>query len=214
MSLAPEPPDLKFGRHLRSAREAVGLTLQDVASATGLTKGYLSQIERDLSSPSVSTLWRICNVLGITVGDLTEPKVLEAEPIHAERIPLVGDPQNAHFSRSDYYDPRFFASESKIAPGGSLSDEPYSIAGDLEFVYVISGRLEFEVRGRTYTFKAGDAFTYSIRDPHRWRNPSPKQSARVLWVAVPNPYAPRRFGLPPGRAPMSRPRPAEEVETR
>jgi transcriptional regulator with XRE-family HTH domain len=212
MSFSPQPPDFKFGRHLRSAREAVGLTLQDVASATGLTKGYISQIERDLSSPSVTTLWRMCSVLGITVGDLTEPDVLAAEPIHAERIPLEGDPHNDHFSRSDYYDPRFFASESKIAPGGSLSDKPYSIPGDLEFVYVLSGRLEFEVRGRTYIFKAGDAFTYSIRDPHRWRNPSTKRSARILWVAVPNPYAPRRFGLAPGRAPGSRPRRREEVE--
>jgi transcriptional regulator with XRE-family HTH domain len=199
VSTRPEWPDIKFGARLRTAREAIGMTLQEVASATGLTKGYISQIERDLSSPSVSTLWRVCSVLGITIGDLTEREAFALEPIHAERRPLGGDPQNEHFSRSSYYDQRFFASESHIAPGGSLADEPYSIPGDLEFVYVLSGRLEFEVRGRTYTFKAGDAFTYSIREPHRWRNPSAKRSARVLWVAVPNPYAPRRFGLGPRR---------------
>jgi transcriptional regulator with XRE-family HTH domain len=197
MSSRPDPPDFKFGQQLRTAREAVGMTLQDVASATGLTKGYISQIERDLSSPSVSTLWRVCSVLGITIGDLTEPEALALEPVYVERRPLAGDPQNEHFSRSSYYDPSFFASESHIAPGGSLADDPYTIPGDLEFVYVLEGRLEFEIRGRTYTFKAGDAFTYSIREPHRWRNPSTKRSARVLWVAVPNPYAPRRFGLGP-----------------
>jgi uncharacterized cupin superfamily protein len=98
-------------------------------------------------------------------------------------------------SLSDYHDPRFFASESRIAPGGSLSDEEYSIPGDLEFVYVLAGRLEFRVAGRTYTFKAGDSFTYALRDGHTWRNPSTSREARVLWVAVPNPYAPRRFGL-------------------
>lgn len=169
------------------------MTLQNVASAAGLTKGYISQIERDLSSPSVTTLWRICDILGIAVGDLTDPEPA-LEPIYRERRPLGGDPQNEHFSLSDYYDPRFFASESRIAPGGSLSDDEYSIPGDLEFVYVLGGRLEFHVAGRTYTFKAGDAFTYSIRDLHRWRNPSKSRDARVLWVAVPNPYAPRRFG--------------------
>jgi transcriptional regulator with XRE-family HTH domain len=174
------------------------MTLQDLASATGLTKGYISQIERDLSSPSLSTLWRLCRVLGITIGDLTEPEAFALEPVHVERRPLGGDPENEHFSRSSYHDPRFFASESDIAPGGSLADEPYSIPGDLEFVYVLSGRLEFEIRGRTYTFRAGDAFTYALQDAHRWRNPSSRRRARVLWVAVPNPYAPRRFGLGPG----------------
>ena len=200
MSRPPEPPDFKFGQRLRTARETARMTLQDVASATGVTKGYLSQIERDLSSPSLSTLWRLCKVLGITIGDLTEPEALALEPIHAERRPLGGDPRSDHFSRSSYYDPRFFASESDVAPGGSLADEPYSIPGDLEFVYVLSGRLEFQIRGRTYMFKAGDAFTYSIQEPHLWRNPSQKRRARILWVAVPNPYAPRRFGLGPGSA--------------
>jgi transcriptional regulator with XRE-family HTH domain len=200
MSQPPEPPDFKFGQRLRTARETVQMTLQDVASATGLTKGYISQIERDLSSPSLSTLWRLCSVLGITIGDLTEPDAFAFEPIYTERRPLGGDSENDHFSRSSYYDSRFFASESDIAPGGSLADEPYSIPGDLEFVYVLSGRLEFEIRGRTYTFKAGDAFTYAIQDPHKWRNPSKKRRARILWVAVPNPYAPRRFGLGPGAA--------------
>jgi transcriptional regulator with XRE-family HTH domain len=191
--LSPEDHEFRFGRRLRAAREAAGLTLQDVASAAGVTKGYVSQIERDLSSPSVTTLWRICSILGIAVGDLSEPEEADYEPIYRERLPLAGDPGNEHFSLSDLHDPRFFASESLIAPGGSLSDDEYSIPGDLEFVYVLSGRLEFRIGGRTYTFKAGDSFTYSIRDPHRWRNPSESRGARVLWVAVPNPYAPRRF---------------------
>jgi transcriptional regulator with XRE-family HTH domain len=191
-------PNFRLGARLRAARENARMTLQEVASSTGLTKGYISQLERDLSSPSLSTLWRLCTVLGITIGDLTEPEAFAFEPVYTERRPLGGDPQNDHFSRSYYNDPRFFASESDIAPGGSLAKEPYSIPGDLEFVYVLSGRLEFEIRGRTYTFRAGDAFTYSLQDPHRWRNPSKKRRARVLWVAVPNPYAPRRFGLGPG----------------
>jgi hypothetical protein len=44
---------------------------------------------------------------------------------------------------------------------------------------------------------AGDPVNehFSLSDPHRWRNPSEKQWARVLWIAFPNPYAPRRFGL-------------------
>jgi transcriptional regulator with XRE-family HTH domain len=199
-SESEQTDEFRFGARLRAAREAAGMTLQQVASATGLTKGYISQIERDISSPSITTLWRICTVLGVSVGDVTEPPGVPPEPIYRERLPLGGDPPNEHFSLSDYYDPRFFASESIVAPGGTLSDEAYSVPGDLEFVYVLAGRLEFEIQGRTYAFKAGEAFTYSIRDLHRWRNPSKTRSARILWVAVPNPYAPRRFGLGAMRA--------------
>jgi transcriptional regulator with XRE-family HTH domain len=190
--------DFHLGPRLRAAREATGLTLQQVATAVGVTRGYISQIERDLSSPSLATLWRLCSVLGVTMGDLTDPEDGD-EPIHRERRPLGGDPENEHFSLSDHGDPRFFASESVIKPGGSLADKPYSVAGDLEFVYVLEGRLEFEIRGRTYALSAGDSFTYGLRDQHRWRNPSRSRLARVLWVAVPNPYAPRRLGLRSGR---------------
>ena len=200
-SSEPTQPDFAFGARLRSARESAGLTLQDVATAAGLTKGYISQIERDLSSPSVATLWRLCGILGLTIGDLADPDVDAAEPIHRERRPLGGDPENEHVSLSDLGDPRFFASESRIGPGGTLAEQPYSIAGDLEFVYVLKGRLEFEVGDHTYSFTAGDAFTYGISDPHRWRNPSGTRETRVLWVAVPNPYAPRKRGL---RSPVAR----------
>jgi transcriptional regulator with XRE-family HTH domain len=201
-----DPDELKFGSRLRARREALGMTLEEVAQATRLTKGYLSQIERDLTSPSLSALWRICAHLGITVGSLTDPDAVEQPPVYVERRPLRGDPDenNEHFSLSDYEDPRFHASESYIAPGGTFGAEPYSIPGELEFVYIVSGQLEFHISNSVYTFNAGDAFTYWISEPHRWRNPSKTQKTHVVWVAIPNPYAPKRYG-PGARPPRHKP---------
>jgi transcriptional regulator with XRE-family HTH domain len=183
-------PEVKIGSRLRLAREQVGMTLEQVAGAAGLTKGYLSQIERDLSSPSLSALWRLCAVLGIRTGDLTEPSVLETLPVRVERRPIGSDGVNQHFGLSDFYDPRFFAAESRIPPGAGAGSERYSIPGDLEFVYILKGRLEFHIRNSIYMFRAGDSFTYPIREPHTWRNPSTKRYAHVLWVAIPNAYRP------------------------
>ena len=169
------------------------MTLEQVASAAGLTKGYLSQLERDRSRPSLSALVRICAVLGVRTGDLTEPFVLETLPLRSERTPIGGDGVNQHFGLSDLHDPRFFAAESLIPPGAGAGDTPYSIPGDLEFVYILSGELEFRLRNSVQSFKAGDSFTYPIHELHTWRNPSSKRPTHVLWIAVPNPYAPSRL---------------------
>src|SRR5919198_2961204 len=61
-----------MGARLREARNRRGLTLSQLAERTGLTKGFLSQVERDMTSPSVGTLVRLCDALGVAVGDLIE----------------------------------------------------------------------------------------------------------------------------------------------
>ena len=65
-----QPPP--YGARLRAARRARGLTAQQVAAAVGVTKGFIAQIERGEASPSVATLLRICDALGLAVGSLFE----------------------------------------------------------------------------------------------------------------------------------------------
>jgi DNA-binding XRE family transcriptional regulator len=73
-------PAVRIGARLRAARQARGLTLDKVAAATGVTKGFLSRLERDDVSPSVASLVAVCDVLGVRVeravrhaGDLAGP---------------------------------------------------------------------------------------------------------------------------------------------
>jgi len=70
--ISPPRPAPQFGSRLRAARRARGLTAQQVAEAAGVTKGFVAQIERDETSPSVATLLRMCDALGIEVGSLFE----------------------------------------------------------------------------------------------------------------------------------------------
>lgn len=189
IALVPRNVDLKVGARLRTLRRERGLTIEQVAAATGLTKGFISQLEREMTTPSLSSLARICDALGVRVGDVFEPATDEMVRLvrRGERAEAAWNPN--HFLLSPAQERRLQAIESEIPPKGTSGEEPYSFPGDVEFVYVLAGRLELQVGADRYLLETGDALTYPLREPHRWANPSADEPAHVLWVAVPNPYA-------------------------
>ena len=73
-----------IGTKLRSARKARNLTLDQVAQAAGLTKGFVSRLERDDVSPSVASLVTVCDVLGLRVGAVFRPPTLIGHPLPAK----------------------------------------------------------------------------------------------------------------------------------
>lgn len=179
----------KVGARVRSLRRERGLTIEQLAAATGLTKGFISQLERDRTAPSLSSIARICDALGVPLS-----RIFEAEPSPAlvrrserTRIDSVTAASENHLL-SSRDEARFQAIESVLAPGASAGDELTSLPGEMEFVYVLDGTLELRVGDETHVLNEGDAFTYPLGKPHTWRNGSGTESARVLWVAVPNPY--------------------------
>jgi transcriptional regulator with XRE-family HTH domain len=189
IALVPRNADLRVGARLRTLRRERGLTIEQVAGATGLTKGFISQLERDTTTPSLSSLARICDALGVRMGDVFESASPDLVRLirKDERQAVEWNPN--HFLLSPPQEGRLQAIESHLPPGVGAGDEAYSFPGDVEFVYVLSGALELRVGDETYQLEAGDALTYPLREPHTWSNPSPDEPARVLWVAVPNPYA-------------------------
>jgi transcriptional regulator with XRE-family HTH domain len=189
IALSPRNADLKVGARLRTLRRERGLTIEQIASAAGLTKGFISQLERDTTTPSISSLARICDALGVRMSDVFESADTDAVRLirRGERPATDWNPN--HFLLSPPQEGRLQAIESTIPPHGGAGDELYSFPGDVEFVYVLSGSLELRVGDETYLLGEGDALTYPLREPHTWANPSADETARVLWVAVPNPYS-------------------------
>jgi transcriptional regulator with XRE-family HTH domain len=157
-----------------------------VAAEAGLTKGFLSRLERDEVSPSVASLVRVCGVLGIGVGQLFEPpatslvRAAEAPPINfggqgvREVLLTAGAQRDLHVIRS------------VIEPRGGGGEELYSLACDVEFVHVLRGRLRLLLPGEVVELEAGDAFTMPGATPHTWLNPS-AATCEVLWVLTPAP---------------------------
>jgi transcriptional regulator with XRE-family HTH domain len=189
VTAAPQT-ELRIGSRLRARRLELGLTISEVAEQAGLTAGFISQLERDLTSASLSSLYRICAVLGIRVGNLVDDvpsgRLIRREE-QARRSLAMGDAEHLLLSSRD--ERRFHVTESHIPPGGSAGEELYTLPADVELVYALRGSLELQVGGETHVLEEGDTFSYSPRDPHTWRNPSETDEAVVLWTALPNPYA-------------------------
>ena len=175
---------VRIGRRLRELRRERGLTIPQVAERTGLTNGFLSQLERDLSSASLSSLARICEALGVRIGDVTDPI-----PVGEDEVFEL--PGQTHVLLTPGSERRFHVTESHVPPGGASGNEPHTLPADVELVYVAAGSLELRVRDEMTVLRAGESFTYSPREPHSWRNASDLDEVVVLWLAVPNPYASR-----------------------
>ena len=169
-----------IGPRLREARKRRGLSLAELAERSDLTKGFLSQVERDLTSPSVGTVLRVCAALELPVGELFSggPGPLVRS---AERAPVaVGGQGVTEYQLTSAQEARLLVLESEIAPGGGSGEDAYELDSDAEFLHVLDGMLDVEVAGTRYRLAAGDSLTFDAGAPHRWWNPSSARPARVL----------------------------------
>ena len=181
--------EVRIGSRLRAARKAHGYTLDQLASAARLTKGFLSRVERDETSPSVASLLTLCEVMSIDVGSLfSAPDVALVRRNNAPAINLGGTGVTEQLMT-----PRGQAKlqiiHSSIEPDGSGGSDLYSINCEIEVIYVLKGTVEMVFSDRTQKLSAGDALTFSGGEPHTWINPSSSRGAEVVWVLVPAPWS-------------------------
>jgi DNA-binding transcriptional MerR regulator/quercetin dioxygenase-like cupin family protein len=171
------------GRPFRRMRLKRGLSLSQVARATGVSVGFLSALERGQMRSSVATLKRIArfyktNILSMfeTNGDVqplvrpSQRKVLETSP--KVRMELLAWGNTA-------MEPHLF----RIKPGGG-SGESYAHEGE-EFLHVLRGEFEIWLQNQGhYRLKSGDSLYFESSRPHRWKNPG-RSEAWILWVNTP-----------------------------
>lgn len=174
------------GSRLRAARHAAGMTIEQVAVSTGLTKGFLSRVERDQTSPSVATLVALCEVLHQPIGELFEST--GAALVRADDAPLIqlGGVDAVERLVSPRGEASFQVVRSHIEPGGNGGAEKYAVSAERELVYVLSGSLRIEFSDVTHDLKAGDSLTFPGRQPHQWHSDI---GADALWVIVPAAWA-------------------------
>lgn len=187
---APEISDSdSIGDRLRRRRKAKRLTLRQVAEATGLAEGFISQLERGIHSGSVRTLQKICEVLGLPVGDLFLETWAEAPAVRR-----FTDNHGFSFgenARKMRLTPRTFDHleifVGFLEPGGSTGIEPYAHGDSEELVLVISGTVDVTIGNDVHRLEAMDSIPYSSRLAHRVLEVAGKP-ARVLWAIAPPSY--------------------------
>jgi transcriptional regulator with XRE-family HTH domain len=174
-----------IGARLKAARRSQRRTLSEVALASGLTKGFLSKLERDRASASVGSLIRLCQVLGVSVGSLFEAHT--GELVRHDDYPMInfGGTGLTEYLLTPRGEQRLQAIISEIAPRGGSGDDLYSLPAEVEFALVLAGTLVVELESHAHVLETGDALTFSANAPHAFRNPDDSEQTRVLWVFAP-----------------------------
>jgi transcriptional regulator with XRE-family HTH domain len=192
------PDGTHIGAQLRAARLAARMSMAEVAEQAGLTKGFVSKLERDLANVSVASLIRLCDALGISVGSLFQtPK---GEVVRRDTRPQInfGGRKMTEYLLTPSGEKRVQAILSEIEPGGGSGAETYSLPADVEFAFVLAGQLEITVAGKQVTLGQGDAFTFPANTRHTFRGVPQAGRTQVLWVVSPAlPDAPL-YAPPPG----------------
>lgn len=174
---------VRIGSRLRGSRLAQGLTLEQLAAVTGVTKGFLSRIERDTTSPSVATLVQICQALSLPVGSLFEaPEVQRVSRADAPRINMGGTAVD-EWLITPRAEERVQVIRSTAQPHASGGDEVYTISCDVEVLHVITGEVTLSLEDRVEVLHPGDTLTFPGRAPHTWRAGS--EGAEFLWTLIP-----------------------------
>lgn len=176
-----------IGPRIRAARTGAGLTLEAVADAAGLTKSFVSRLERDQVSPSVASLVAVCDVIGLRVGELFEQPTT-AVVRHGEGTAInFGGTKVEETMLSPGTQRDLQVIRSHIRPGGHGGKDLYALDCAVEFVYVVQGRLVVTLADDSVALGTGDALTFPGREPHTWRNASASDSCDVLWILAPAP---------------------------
>ena len=162
------------------------MTLRELADAAGVTESFLSQVEREVASPSIASVQRIAGALGLAIAELfaEEPSrgrlVRRTERRRIEYPGLGAVDEFLTLGLSG----RVQVIISTIAPGGGTGPEAYSHDSDEEVVVVLEGSIELWVGEDHHVLETGDAITYSSRLPH-WNFNNGPTPAVVLFAVTP-----------------------------
>jgi DNA-binding transcriptional MerR regulator/uncharacterized cupin superfamily protein len=172
-------PGLRF-RRLRQRRN---LSLSQVASATNVSVGFLSALERGQMRASIGTLRRIARYYHTNILSFFEPARDNSKLVRPDQRKILETTKGVRMELlawgSTAMEPHLF----RIKPGGG-SGESYTHEGE-EFLHILRG--EFEIwlsNDEHYCMKPGDSLYFQSSTPHRWRNPG-KTDSWLLWINTP-----------------------------
>ncbi|SNB44716.1 helix-turn-helix domain-containing protein [Geobacter sp. DSM 9736] len=176
---------MKIGERLKRFRMINSLTQEELASRADLTKGYISQLENDTTSPSIATLKDILDVFGVSMQEFfsevrdeeivfgADSRVQSSDDDDGVRVELlVPGAQNREM------DPALVT----IAPGEEMEEQPFH-EGE-EFGYVLLGKIQLKLDDKVYTVKKDECFYFTSDKRHTIKNIG-KGMAKILWVVTP-----------------------------
>jgi transcriptional regulator with XRE-family HTH domain len=174
----------QVGNLLREARTRQGLSVRALAARAGCSPSFISQVENGQASPSISSLERLVQPLGLTLGDFFRPATSPTTVVRLhERADLANTWSHAQIEAlgpsgvGQALEPVMIT----LAPGGQSGSHPYVHGSDV-FALVFEGDVLLSLGEAVHSLARGDAATFSAETPHRWQN-SGQDAARVVVVS-------------------------------
>ena len=183
-----------IGEKIKALRTSRNLTLKQLGEMTNLSTGFLSQMERGMSSIAIDTLEKIAAVLDVSLGSFFEEETGtdNTDPVvHSFSLPTspVGPQIIQHTLSHDVtafgFLPRIFT----LLPLANTKEENlemYSHSGE-EFIYILEGIATIRLESALYTLYPGDSIQIHSNEKHNWMNHTNKV-VKLLTVNIPNPF--------------------------
>ena len=174
---------MKIGEKIKARRQSLGLTQSELADRAELSKGFISQLERDLTSPSIATLMDILECLGTDLPEFFSERAEEK---------VVFTPEN-RFEKADDEKSILWlvpnAQKNQMEPillhlkAGCSTEEDRPHEGE-EFGYVLAGTVTLVIGMKRHRVKKGSSFYFHAGMPHKLEN-NGKKDAEVIWISTP-----------------------------
>ncbi len=174
---------MNIGRRINRLRIKNNMTLDELASRTELTKGFISQLERDLTSPSIATLGDIAGALGLSLAQFFQEDIDE-KIVFSQNDFFIDEKDGSilHWivpnAKKNVMEPLLI----EVLPHQSSFEVPPH--GGEEFGYVLSGKLRLIQDGKEFPLKKGQTFYVKGTHSHYLKNDSDSK-ASVVWVSTP-----------------------------
>ncbi len=183
------PQAYNLNERLRSLRRQHEMSLDVLASRTGVTKGLLSLVERGLKAPSISTLMALSQAFGMPMS-----RLFDDDAGHRESYSLVRRSGRKKFAREGSlygykYEALAFRKDRKlmepfiVMPPRRLPQRSFQHAGD-EMVFVLSGVVETQLGKEKIVLEAGDCLYFDASLPHRSRSLSTERAVTLVVVSA------------------------------
>lgn len=176
---------MKIGEKLKRLRQANSLTQEELANRAYLTKGFISQLERDLTSPSIATLKDILEILGVSLADFfRDPAEERVVYSRGARITTSNSTPECRIevlvpeAQNRMMDPVLV----NLSVGGQLA--PQSPHEGEEFGLVLKGTISLKLDNLAYKVRQHECFYFRSDREHAVANIG-KKEARILWIVSP-----------------------------
>ena len=180
--------DPHLGEEIKALRKAKRMTLGQLGQATGLSNGFISQIERGQNRPSVTALFKISRALGVSVGWFF-PTTQAEDTSRNTHVVRRRERRSIDYDdgiRDELLTPGLGGNLELLScrfPAGSGVENAYHHEGE-EAGVVMRGALDLWVEETLYHLKEGDSFAFDSATPHRYRNPTQDETV-VIWAITP-----------------------------